>query len=435
VLVLDEAGQVISRGMAEGYTGNGSTTYAPQGAHSAELARALGTSRQIGRSVLAYEADGESCRVMAVIGGDDVLGSTALFHRTELDDTAVRTFERSSSVIGIVLLSQERMEATKSRGASTLLRSLVSPRQDEPALMANQAERHGVDLAQPLALMLIEMDGPGAGYAARRFRALTPLANVLVDEIDGVLVVLCSATRAIDVRQTISNWARVESGTVHRGVVSRPVAAPAEIPALYATLQARTAGAAPDRRERPGRRPERAGALFDLVRDPRPGQPERVSRGNDRRADLARPQADLGARDHAADLLRQQPEREGHGAAPADPRQHGAPAARDDRGPARPLGQRLASRSRSTSRCACGAWARRPSERAGQPARPPSPASRRQPQHRGRGAKRDAGQHQQQRVEANALDHRPSSQTASELMPSETASRMPATRERMLSST
>ena len=237
VLVLDEAGQVISRGVADGYTGDVSTTYAPQGIHSAELARALGTSRQIGRSVLAYEADGESCRVMAVIGGDDVLGSTALFHRTELDDTAIRTFERSSSVIGIVLLSQERMEATKSRGASTLLRSLVSPRQDEPALMANQAERHGVDLAQPLALMLIEMDGPGAGYAARRFRALTPLANVLVDEIDGVLVVLCSATRAIDVRQTISNWARVESGTVHRGVVSRPVAAPAEIPALYATLK------------------------------------------------------------------------------------------------------------------------------------------------------------------------------------------------------
>jgi hypothetical protein len=46
---------------------------------------------------------------------------------------------------------------------------------------------------------------------------------VLIDEIDGVLVVLCGATRAIDVRQTISNWARLESGTVHRGVVSRPV--------------------------------------------------------------------------------------------------------------------------------------------------------------------------------------------------------------------
>ena len=115
MLVLDEAGQVISRGMADGYAGTGGSTYAPQGAHSAELGARLGTSRQIGRSVLACEADGESCRVMAVIGGDDVLGSTALFHRAELDDTAVRTFERSSSVIGIVLLSQERMEATKSR--------------------------------------------------------------------------------------------------------------------------------------------------------------------------------------------------------------------------------------------------------------------------------------------------------------------------------
>ena len=237
VLVLDEAGQVLSRGMADGYAGTGSSTYLPQREHSAELARALGASRQLGRSVLAYRAGGESCRVMAVIGGDDVLGSTVLFHRVDLDDSAVRTFERSSSVIGIVLLSQERMEATRSRGASTLLRALVSPRQDEPALMANQAERHGVDLSQPISLLLIEMDGPGAGYAARRFRSLTPLANTLVDEIDGVLVVLCGATRAIDVRQTVSNWARVESGAVHRGVLSRPVAGPAEIPPLYATLK------------------------------------------------------------------------------------------------------------------------------------------------------------------------------------------------------
>ena len=237
VLVLDEAGQVVSKGRAAGYTGMDIETYAPQGDRNAELARALGSSRQVGRSVLAYEAEDESCRVMAVIGGDDVLGSMALFYRGRLDDISVRTFERSSSVIGIVLLSQERMEATKSRGVSTLLRSLVSPRQDEPALLANQAERHGMELSQPLSLMLIEMDGPSAGYAARKFRTLTPIANVLVDEIDGVLVILCSATRALDVRQTVSSWARLESGTVHRGVLSRPVSGPAEIPALYATLK------------------------------------------------------------------------------------------------------------------------------------------------------------------------------------------------------
>ena len=237
VLVLDEASQVISQGMAIGYAGTGFRDYAAHRGGSASLARALSLSRQIGRSVPAYEAAGECCRVMAVIGGDDVLGSIALFHHGALDEISVRTFERSSSVIGIVLLSQERMEATKNRGVSTLLRSLVSPRQDEPASMANQAERLGVDLSQPISLMLVEMQGASAGYAARRFRTLTPLANVLVDEIDGILVTLCGATRALDVRQTISNWARVESGLVHRGVLSRPVSGPAEIPALHATLR------------------------------------------------------------------------------------------------------------------------------------------------------------------------------------------------------
>jgi sugar diacid utilization regulator/GAF domain-containing protein len=237
MLVLDEAAQIVSRGLASGYTGSQIEAYAPHGAHSAELSRALRRSREVGRSVLAYVADGESCRVMSVIGGDDVLGSIALFHRGALAEVSVRTFERSSSVIGIVLLSQERMEATKSRSVSTLLRSLVSPRQDEPALLANRAERHGLDLSQPLSLMLVEMDGPSASYAARRFRTMTPLVHALVDEIDGVFAVLCSATQALDVRQTVSIWARRELGEVHRGVLSRPVSGPAEIPALYATLK------------------------------------------------------------------------------------------------------------------------------------------------------------------------------------------------------
>ena len=101
-------------------------------------------SRETGRSVVAYASDGECCRVMPVIGGDDILGSALLFHRGELEEVVVRTFERSSSVIGIVLLSQQRMEATRNRSASALLRSLVSPRQDDPAVLANRAEQHGV---------------------------------------------------------------------------------------------------------------------------------------------------------------------------------------------------------------------------------------------------------------------------------------------------
>jgi sugar diacid utilization regulator len=174
---------------------------------------------------------------MAVIGGDGALGSILLFRREQLDEMSVRTFERSSSVIGIVLLSQERMEATKSAGASTLLRLLLSPRQDAPALLANRAERHGLDVSQPLSLMLLKMDVPGAGHAARRLRGADLAPGALVDEIDGLLVVLCEAAHAADVRKGVLLWARRQPGGVHRGVLSRPVSGPAAVPALYATLR------------------------------------------------------------------------------------------------------------------------------------------------------------------------------------------------------
>jgi DNA-binding PucR family transcriptional regulator len=129
------------------------------------------------------------------------------------------------------------MEASRNRSASALLRSLVSSRQDDPAELANLAEQRGLDLTRPLCLVLVEMDGPRADYAARRFSSLALLANALVDEIDGVLVILCGASGAQDVRHTVSAWMRQELNAVYRGVLSRPVSGPAEIPALYATLR------------------------------------------------------------------------------------------------------------------------------------------------------------------------------------------------------
>jgi len=150
---------------------------------------------------------------------------------------AIRTFERSSSVIGIVLLSQERQEASRSRSVATLLRGLVSARQDETALLANAAERHGVNLLQPLTLFVVEMQAPNAGYAARRLRGLAAFGQALVDEIDGVLAILCNATRALDIREAISTRTLRDFDASYRGVMSRPVGGPAEIPALFTTLR------------------------------------------------------------------------------------------------------------------------------------------------------------------------------------------------------
>jgi GAF domain-containing protein len=238
VLVLDEAFQVIGRGRAAGYAGTAADGYAPHDAHSAALAKALRESRRAGRSAVAFSAGGELCRVIAVLGGNDVLGAVLLFRHEDLREVSLRTFERSSSVIGIVLLSQERVEAGKSREVSALLRTLVSPRQDEPIVTRDRAERFGLDLSQPVSLLLVEMAEPRPGFWARRLRAGTsPRFEHVLDEVDGVLALVCGTTRAPDVLAEVTAFARGELGDAYRGALSRPVQSPAELPALYAALR------------------------------------------------------------------------------------------------------------------------------------------------------------------------------------------------------
>ncbi len=237
LLVLDEAAQVIARGGAEGRASDEAGTYAPHGARSAVLGESLARSRQTGRSVVAYEAGGETCRLNAVIGGNAVLGAVLLYRAEPLDEMAVRTFERSTGVIGIVLLSHERMEAAKSHDLAELLRALVSPRQMDLALLTERAARFGLDLARPSSLVLLDLGASGAGYIARRLRSANLLPEAVFDEDDGVLSLLCATTRLDEARRVLLEVARASAGTAFCGVVSRPIASPAEIPALHAALR------------------------------------------------------------------------------------------------------------------------------------------------------------------------------------------------------
>jgi GAF domain-containing protein len=236
VLVLNEAAQVISHGKAPDYAGTGSAGYQPNGDHSAALARAASHSRQRGRSVVAYEAGGETCRLNVVIGGKDVLGSVLLYSQQALDEMAVRNFERSTTILGIVLLSRERMDAAQSRDASALLHALVSPRQHDLPLLCERAGRFGLDLSQPALLVLVDV-GAQAGPAARRLRASPLFDSALFDDVDGVLTILCAQGRSDEVRRTLAELAREGFSGPYRGIVSRPLAGAAELPSLYATLR------------------------------------------------------------------------------------------------------------------------------------------------------------------------------------------------------
>ncbi|MFC7517860.1 helix-turn-helix domain-containing protein [Herbaspirillum sp. GCM10030257] len=239
VLVLDEAAQPIGRGIPASCNGAAAAdSYAPHGVQSAPLAQALRQSRQVGRSVVVWEIDGESCRVNAVIGGDDMLGSILLFRQGGLDDHAVRNFERSATILGVVLLSRERMEASRTRDEAALLRSLLFPRQEGQALVAERTERFGISLDEPMSLLVLETEDPDASYSARRLRAANVLGQVLFDDVDGAIVLLCSTRRVGDVRHAIVQYLQNHHhGGAWRGMLSRPATLVAELPALHAMLR------------------------------------------------------------------------------------------------------------------------------------------------------------------------------------------------------
>ena len=241
VLVVDEASQVIGRGGAlAGQPGSACAGYQPHGPESDAIRQALHASRSSGRSVEACRIGDETCRVVAVIGGDDVLGAILLFRTGSIDELSARTLERAASVIGVVLLSQERMEAARTRDASALLRNILSFRQDPAAVLQDGAGRFGIALDQPTSLLLVEMDQPDAAYVARRLRAGSLLPGSLFDDIDGVVAVLCPTTRAAETAQAFAALAGREFDDRWCGILSRPVHAVEALPALHATLRRAT---------------------------------------------------------------------------------------------------------------------------------------------------------------------------------------------------
>lgn len=189
---------------------------------------ALGKSRMLGRSVMAYEQPGEVCRACAVIGGRGMLGGLVIHTAQALADVAVRIFERSSMVCGVLLLSQERSAAAARAELPVLLRDLLDPgATDRPALAA-AALRHGLDLSEPLCVLLVDM-GANASNASipQKLRDEPWMAGALGALVHERLVVICPARSASTFREALQKFCVKYLRTTVRAVMSVACAAEA----------------------------------------------------------------------------------------------------------------------------------------------------------------------------------------------------------------
>lgn len=197
---------------------------------------ALVESRIIGRSVAAYVAPDEVCRVSAVVGSRGLLGGLIIRTAAELNDVAVRIFERSSMVTGVVLLAQERNEYAARQEIPAIFRGLLSQPQHDLARLAEQAARHGMNLAQPLCVAVLQVNEDRAAYVLSKLRGLTQLPATLFDEIDGAIVLISGMTAGDELRKSVERMIVKGMREPVTGVISKPLAHATALPDSYKAM-------------------------------------------------------------------------------------------------------------------------------------------------------------------------------------------------------
>ena len=230
VLVIDAGEQEICRTSAA----DALTSDRHQFDHPLHLA--LGESRVLGRSVSVAGNAGTVWRVSAVVGGHGLLGGLLIHTAAELNDVAVRIFERSSVVAGVVLLSEENTDAAARKDVPQLLRNLVSHARQDSARNLPRAARHGLDLSRPLQLLLLKVEDGDAGYLLNRLRRKQELGGILFDEMDDVLIFVSACQVTADLRDTVATAIADQPGMTPTGVVSLPLADGSALPEAYDKL-------------------------------------------------------------------------------------------------------------------------------------------------------------------------------------------------------
>jgi GAF domain-containing protein len=240
VLVLDEGGRVLAAAPAQA-SGSGTTSqpFPSDPAAAFERSReairaAVRESRAVGRSLEVSLPQSGSCRVAAMVGGSGILGGMVIWTAAPLDEVAIRILERSATVTGVVLLSHERLEIAASRDRMAILSGLLRWHQDDLPGLTARAARHGVDLSGSTMLAAVEVEGNRASYVLRQLRAGSGFEAMLLDEVDGLLVLVGSD--AVPMRETLEK--RLAGfGRQLTGVLSEPVPRVADLPRAYESLR------------------------------------------------------------------------------------------------------------------------------------------------------------------------------------------------------
>jgi putative methionine-R-sulfoxide reductase with GAF domain len=236
VIVRDEGGSEIcaSSSGLPGFLASAAAHPDGQYWFDDKLHAALDESRRLGRSVTAFSLPSHECRVCAVVGSKGLLGGLVIHTESPLNDVAVRVFERSAMVTGVVLLLKEQRDYSILSEVPGVLHGLVHHPQGNMEKLAQQAAAYGLDVSQAMRLVLIQTGPDRSAYVVKQLRTRHKPSGALFGEVGESVLALVNEGSLNGllgaVRQCFSGY-RGE----FTGVVSRRVALPAELVQAFET--------------------------------------------------------------------------------------------------------------------------------------------------------------------------------------------------------
>lgn len=197
------------------------------------LRTALSQSLFAGHSVPLDAGIPGCCRVVAVLSGDDHLGSL-LIHKSELmTDDEVRVFERCSTAMAVVALLADRKSLSARQDVHLTVRALLDKSQHAGKDLAARARRHGLDLEAPAVIAVLAIERARTIHFLRKIPGVFRQYPHIATEIDGRLVVIVNRADPNTVREELTEAVRNEIDTDFLGCVSRSISGPAALADAY----------------------------------------------------------------------------------------------------------------------------------------------------------------------------------------------------------
>jgi len=234
IAFLDTAGKVLCTATPPARQGSSDDT------GMAEVLAALPSTRTAlnqslfgGHSVPVEANIPGCCRVVAVLSGDDHLGSLLIRKNELLSDDEVRVFERCSTAMAVVALLADRKSFSARQDAHRTVRALLDKSQHGDKDLATRAKHHGLDIEAPAVIAVVTVERARAAYFLRKIPGAFRQYPHIATEIDGRLIVIVNRSDPNTVREDLLDVMHDGVDAHFLGCVSRTISGPAALADAY----------------------------------------------------------------------------------------------------------------------------------------------------------------------------------------------------------